>query len=99
MKEAIAILGGGHGAHAMAGDLASRGFSVNMFEIPSFRAACERSSTPRPSKCPASSTAASSSAKSPATSTSADDLGLAGMSLEQIKTTVKTGQPDAARQR
>jgi len=37
MKEAVAILGGGHGAHAMAGDLASRGFSVNMFEMPQFQ--------------------------------------------------------------
>ena len=36
MNEAVAILGGGHGAHAMAGDLASRGFSVNMFEMPEF---------------------------------------------------------------
>jgi opine dehydrogenase len=37
MKEAVAILGAGHGAHAMAGDLASRGFSVNLFEMPQFR--------------------------------------------------------------
>jgi opine dehydrogenase len=37
MKEAVAVLGAGHGAHAMAGDLASRGFSVNMFEMPQFQ--------------------------------------------------------------
>ena len=37
MKDAIAILGAGHGAHAMAGDLASRGFAVNMFEMPRFQ--------------------------------------------------------------
>jgi opine dehydrogenase len=37
MKEAIAVLGGGHGAHAMAADLASRGFAVNMYEMPRFR--------------------------------------------------------------
>jgi opine dehydrogenase len=36
-KKAVAILGGGHGAHAMAGDLASRGFAVNLFETPEFR--------------------------------------------------------------
>jgi len=38
MTKAVAVLGGGHGAHAMAGDLASRGFAVNMFEMPRFRA-------------------------------------------------------------
>jgi opine dehydrogenase len=37
VKETVAVLGGGHGAHAMAGDLASRGFSVNMFEMPEFQ--------------------------------------------------------------
>lgn len=37
MKDAVAILGAGHGAHAMAGDLASRGFAVNMFEMPQFQ--------------------------------------------------------------
>jgi opine dehydrogenase len=37
MKEAVAVLGAGHGAHAMAGDLASRGFRVNMFEMPQFQ--------------------------------------------------------------
>jgi len=37
MKETVAILGAGHGAHAMAGDLVSRGFSVNMFEMPQFQ--------------------------------------------------------------
>ncbi len=34
----IAILGGGHGAHAMAADLINRGFSVNLFEMPAFKA-------------------------------------------------------------
>lgn len=33
----VAILGGGHGAHCMAADLVSRGFSVNMFEMPEFQ--------------------------------------------------------------
>jgi len=37
MTETVAVLGGGHGAHAMAADLVSRGFSVNMFEMPRFR--------------------------------------------------------------
>jgi opine dehydrogenase len=32
----VAVLGGGHGAHAMAVDLVSRGFAVNMFEMPEF---------------------------------------------------------------
>lgn len=36
MKEPVANLGGGHGAHAMAADLISRGFSVNMYEMPQF---------------------------------------------------------------
>ena len=36
MKETVAILGGGHGAHAMAADLVSREFSVNMYEMPQF---------------------------------------------------------------
>ena len=36
MKETVAVLGGGHGAHAMAADLASRGFAVNLFEMPEF---------------------------------------------------------------
>jgi len=39
MQDAIAVLGGGHGAHAMAADLASRGFAVNMYEMPRFQAA------------------------------------------------------------
>jgi opine dehydrogenase len=38
MSETVAILGGGHGAHAMAADLTSRGFAVNLFEMPRFRA-------------------------------------------------------------
>jgi len=37
MNKTIAVLGGGHGAHAMAADLTSRGFSVNMFEMPQFK--------------------------------------------------------------
>jgi opine dehydrogenase len=37
MNMKVAILGGGHGAHAMAADLISRGFSVNLFEMPEFR--------------------------------------------------------------
>jgi len=33
----IAVLGGGNGAHAMAADLALKGFEVNMCEIPEFK--------------------------------------------------------------
>lgn len=33
----VAILGGGHGAHAMSADLTSRGFSVNLYEMPEFK--------------------------------------------------------------
>ena len=33
----VAVLGGGHGAHCMAADLSSRGFQVNMFEMPEFK--------------------------------------------------------------
>lgn len=33
----VAVLGGGHGAHCMAADLSSRGFVVNMFEMPEFK--------------------------------------------------------------
>jgi opine dehydrogenase len=36
MTDTVAVLGGGHGAHAMAVDLASRGFVVNLFEMPQF---------------------------------------------------------------
>jgi opine dehydrogenase len=36
MNKNVAILGGGHGAHAMAVDLISRGFAVNMYEMPQF---------------------------------------------------------------
>jgi opine dehydrogenase len=36
MSDTVAVLGGGHGAHAMAVDLAARGFTVNMFEMPEF---------------------------------------------------------------
>jgi len=35
MRE-VAILGGGHGAHTMAADLALRGYSVRMYEMPMF---------------------------------------------------------------
>ena len=35
-QKKVAVLGGGHGAHCMAADLASRGFKVNMFEMPEF---------------------------------------------------------------
>jgi len=34
----IAVLGGGHGAHAVAGDLSLAGFKVNLCEHPSFEA-------------------------------------------------------------
>jgi opine dehydrogenase len=37
MKQTVAVLGGGHGAHAMAADLVSRGFPVTIFEMPQFR--------------------------------------------------------------
>ncbi len=37
MEKKVAILGGGHGAHAMAVDLISRGFSVNLFEMEQFK--------------------------------------------------------------
>ena len=33
----VAVLGGGHGAHAMAADLASRNFTVNLYEMPKFK--------------------------------------------------------------
>jgi opine dehydrogenase len=36
-KRRIAVLGGGHGAHAMAADFVSRGFKVNMYEMPEFK--------------------------------------------------------------
>ena len=42
MKETVAILGGGHGAHAMAADLVSRGFSVKLYEMPQFIANLQR---------------------------------------------------------
>ena len=32
----IAVLGGGNGAHAMAADLALKGYEVSMCEIPEF---------------------------------------------------------------
>lgn len=38
MNNKVAILGGGHGAHAMAADLVSRGFHTNMYEMPEFAA-------------------------------------------------------------
>ena len=36
MNKTVAVLGGGHGAHAMAADLSSRGFAVNLYEMPQF---------------------------------------------------------------
>ncbi len=33
----VAVLGGGHGAHCMAADLASRGFAVNLYEMQHFK--------------------------------------------------------------
>lgn len=35
-KKRIAIIGGGNGAHTMAGDLALRGYSIRMYEQPEF---------------------------------------------------------------
>lgn len=37
MGKTIAILGGGNGAHAAAGDLSLKGFKVRMYEDPSFK--------------------------------------------------------------
>lgn len=37
MEKKIAILGGGHGAHAMAADLISRDFLVHLFEMDQFK--------------------------------------------------------------
>jgi opine dehydrogenase len=37
MTQRVAVLGGGHGAHAMAADLSARGFAVAMYEMPRFR--------------------------------------------------------------
>lgn len=37
MNKQVAVLGGGHGAHAMAVDLMDRGFSVNLYEMPEFK--------------------------------------------------------------
>lgn len=36
MKAKIAVLGGGHGAHAMAADLSLKGYEVNLCEAPEF---------------------------------------------------------------
>lgn len=36
MKAKIAVLGGGHGAHAMAADLSLKGYKVNLCEAPEF---------------------------------------------------------------
>ena len=33
----VAVLGGGNAAHALAADLADRGFKVNMYEMPQFK--------------------------------------------------------------
>ncbi len=38
----VAVLGGGHGAHAMAADLVSKGFRVNLFEMERFREKVQR---------------------------------------------------------
>ncbi len=38
----VAILGGGNGAHIMAADLISRGFKVNLFEMPEFQSNLSR---------------------------------------------------------
>jgi len=35
--EKVAILGGGHGAHTMAAEMALAGYEVNMFELPKFK--------------------------------------------------------------
>ena len=36
MNKTVAVLGGGHGAHAMAAELSSREFAVNLYEMPQF---------------------------------------------------------------
>jgi opine dehydrogenase len=41
MSGTVAVLGGGNGAHATAVDLASRGWAVNMFELPQFSGGLE----------------------------------------------------------
>ena len=41
MTGTVAVLGGGNGAHATAVDLASRGWAVNMFELPEFTGALQ----------------------------------------------------------
>ncbi|MBM4325005.1 MAG: dehydrogenase [Deltaproteobacteria bacterium] len=38
MKQSIAVLGGGNGAHAVAADLTFAGYEVKMFEFPQFKA-------------------------------------------------------------
>jgi opine dehydrogenase len=47
MNKKVAILGGGHGAHAMAADLISRGFTINLFEMAQFRHNIEQLFTAR----------------------------------------------------
>lgn len=47
MNKNVAILGGGHGAHAMAADLMSRGFTINLFEMAEFRHNIEQLFTTR----------------------------------------------------
>lgn len=42
LKKKIAVLGGGHGAHAMAVDLTVKGHVVNMFEMPDFKESMQR---------------------------------------------------------
>jgi len=38
MKQTIAVLGGGNGAHAVAADLTFAGYEVKIFEFPQFKA-------------------------------------------------------------
>ncbi len=46
----VAILGGGNGAHCMAADMTSRGFKVNLFEMPEFQSALPRIFETKPLK-------------------------------------------------
>ncbi|SHJ76042.1 NAD-dependent glycerol-3-phosphate dehydrogenase N-terminus [Dethiosulfatibacter aminovorans DSM 17477] len=41
-KKTITVLGGGHGAHAMAADLTLRGYEVTMFEMPEYKGNLEQ---------------------------------------------------------
>ncbi|MEW6545727.1 MAG: NAD/NADP octopine/nopaline dehydrogenase family protein [Bacillota bacterium] len=42
MGKAVAVLGGGHGGHCMAADLALAGYQVNFYEVPEFAARVEK---------------------------------------------------------